>query len=176
MEELRSLFGEDSLSFDEFSAKLNASGIKLANIKAGGYVDKGKYDKLSNEFEKYKAENNSDKYADYEEVKAENEKLKAEKIELQYSSIVSAAGVDDKFKKFVLSEVKSLVTEEKNFETALSEYVKENEQFLKPKTEHNPNDRVFQMDSQANFENTKTNSTPLDKLSMEEYIKRRQQK
>ena len=69
MDELQELFGEESLSYADFTAKLNEKGIKLANIKAGGYVDKGKYDKLAGEYAKYKQENDVSKYADYEQKK-----------------------------------------------------------------------------------------------------------
>lgn len=130
MDELQELFGEESLSYADFAAKLNEKGIKLANIKAGGYVDKGKYDKLAGDFAKYKQENDVSKYADYDTLKEELEKLKAEKEEAEYVAKVAEAKVDAKFQKFVVSEVKPLVSDKKDFKTCLDEYLKENPQFV----------------------------------------------
>lgn len=130
MDELQELFGEESLSYADFTAKLNEKGIKLANIKAGGYVDKGKYDKLAGEYAKYKQENDVSKYADYDTLKEELEKLKAEKEEAEFVAKVAEAKVDAKFQKFVVSEVKPLVSDKKDFKTCLDEYLKENPQFV----------------------------------------------
>lgn len=130
MDELQELFGEESLSYADFTARLNEKGIKLANIKAGGYVDKGKYDKLAGEYAKYKQENDVSKYADYDTLKAELEKLKAEKEEAEYVAKVAEAKVDAKFQKFVVAEVKPLVSDKKDFKTCLDEYLKENPQFV----------------------------------------------
>ena len=130
MDELQELFGEESLSYADFTAKLNEKGIKLANIKAGGYVDKGKYDKLAGEYAKYKQENDVSKYADYDTLKAELEKLKAEKEEAEFVAKVAEAKVDAKFQKFVVAEVKPLVSDKKDFKTCLDEYLKENPQFI----------------------------------------------
>lgn len=130
MDELQELFGEESLSYADFTARLNEKGIKLANIKAGGYVDKGKYDKLAGEYAKYKQENDVSKYADYDTLKAELEKLKAEKEEAEFVAKVAEAKVDAKFQKFVVAEVKPLVSDKKDFKTCLDEYLKENPQFV----------------------------------------------
>lgn len=130
MDELQELFGEESLSYADFTAKLNEKGIRLANIKAGGYVDKGKYDKLAGEYAKYKQENDVSKYSDYDTLKAELEKLKAEKEEAEFVAKVAEARVDAKFQKFVVAEVKPLVSDKKDFKTCLDEYLKENPQFV----------------------------------------------
>lgn len=130
MDELQELFGDEALNYADFSAKLSEKGIKLANIKAGGYVDKGKYDKLAGEYAKYKQENDVSKYADYDTLKAELEKLKAEKEEAEYVAKVAEAKVDAKFQKFVVAEVKPLVSDKKDFKTCLDEYLKENPQFV----------------------------------------------
>ena len=160
MDELQELFGEGTLSYADFSAKLNEHGIKLANIKAGGYVDKGKYDKLAGEFAKYKTENDVSKYADYDTIKTELEQLKAEKADAELAKEVEAAGIDSKFQKFVTAEVKALVTEKKDFKTCLGEYVKENPQFVVNPQRQN----VFQKGSQANFESgEKSSASPTNK-------------
>lgn len=130
MDELQELFGDEALNYADFSAKLSEKGIKLANIKAGGYVDKGKYDKLAGEYAKYKQENDVSKYADYDTLKEELEKLKAEKEEAEFVAKVAEAKVDAKFQKFVVSEVKPLVSDKKDFKTCLDEYLKENPQFV----------------------------------------------
>ena len=130
MDELQELFGDEALNYADFSAKLSEKGIKLANIKAGGYVDKGKYDKLAGEYAKYKQENDVSKYADYDTLKEELEKLKAEKEEAEFVAKVAEAKVDAKFQKFVVSEVKPLASDKKDFKTCLDEYLKENPQFV----------------------------------------------
>ena len=148
MDELQEIFGEGTLSYADFSAKLNEKGIKLANIKAGGYVDKGKYDKLAGEFAKYKTDNDVSKYADYDTIKTELEQLKAEKADAELAKEVAAANVDMKFQRFVMSEVKALVTDKKDFKTCLTEYLKENPQFVV----NTQRQGVFQKGSQPNFD------------------------
>lgn len=148
MDELQELFGEEALSYADFAAKLNERGIKLANIKAGGYVDKGKYDKLAGEYAKYKQENDVSKYADYETIKTELEQLRAEKADAELAKEVAEANVDVKFQKFVMSEVKPLVTQQKDFKTCLAEYLKANPQFVV----NTQRQGVFQKGSQANFD------------------------
>ena len=131
MEELKSLFGDESIDYATFEQKLTESGMKLADIAKGGYIAKGKYDRLNAEFAEYKTANDVSKYADYDALKQENEQLKAEKVERDMYSLISKKNVDDRYAKFVLSEVKGKVTDKVNFETALDEYLKENEQFVK---------------------------------------------
>ena len=43
-EELKELFGENTLSYDDFTKAVEEKGMKLANLSAGGYVAKSKYD------------------------------------------------------------------------------------------------------------------------------------
>lgn len=148
MDELQELFGDEALNYADFSAKLSEKGIKLANIKAGGYVDKGKYDKLAGEFAKYKTDNDVSKYADYDTIKTELEQLRAEKADAELVKEVAAVNVDVKFQKFVMSEVKPLVTQQKDFKTCLAEYLKANPQFVV----NTQRQGVFQKGSQAIFE------------------------
>ena len=167
MDELQELFGEGTLSYADFSAKLNEHGIKLANIKAGGYVDKAKYDKLSAEFTKYKTDNDASKYADYESIKTELETLKAEKADAELAKEVAAANVDAKFQKFVMSEVKPLVTEKKDFKACLAEYLKENPQFIV----NTQRQGVFQKSSQPNFDDGGAGGTPSTNKKMNEILR-----
>ena len=167
MDELQELFGDEALSYADFSAKLNEKGIKLANIKAGGYVDKAKFDKLNNEFTKYKADNDVSKYADYDAIKTELEALKAEKADAELMQEIAAANVDTKFQKFVMSEVKPLVTEQKDFKTCLAEYLKANPQFVV----NTQRQGVFQKSSQPNFEGGAKGGAPSTNKKMNEILR-----
>lgn len=176
MEELRNIFGDESINYETFMGKVSESGIKLVNLKSGGYVDRNKYEKLQSDFEKYKSENDISKYSDYESLKNEVEQLKAEKAENELYAQISAANVDDKFKKFVLSEVKPLVTEEKDFKTALDEYIKENAQFIKvePEMKNIPSAQPsFRFGTQENIESGGGKNINLEKLDMQQYIEAR---
>lgn len=176
MEELRNIFGEESINYDTFMSKVSESGIKLVNLKTGGYVDKNKYEKLQSEFEKYKSENDVSKYSDYEDLKSEVEQLKAEKAENELYAQIAAANVDDRFKKFVLSEVKQLVSDEKDFQTALNEYIQENAQFVKVESaaQNIPSAQpAFRFGSQENIESGGGKDIKLEKLDMKEYIEAR---
>ncbi len=45
MDKLKALFGTEALTFEQLEEKLKDNkDVKLANLVAGGYVDKGKYD------------------------------------------------------------------------------------------------------------------------------------
>ena len=129
MEELKELFGDGALTADEFTAKLQEKGIKLADISKGGYIAKEKFDRTKAEFDKYKAENDISKYADYDEIVKERDALKAEKEEATLVGKVSAAGVAAPFVKFVLSEVRGKVTDKVTIENAVEEYIKANPQY-----------------------------------------------
>lgn len=141
MEELKSLFGDSSLSYDEFEEKLSKSGdtIKLANLKTGKYVDNDKFTKvesdLSSMTEKYNALVESTK--DYDELKKNYETSQASYSELQnkYTQMermnqIDKSNVNPKFAKFVYNEVNGQVTDKKDFQTCLAEYLKENKEFL----------------------------------------------
>lgn len=137
MEELKAIFGEESLDYATFEQRIADNGIELGNLAGKKYVATEKYSKLQREFDKYKSENDVSKYADYEDVKAERDALRAEKADNELAAQVTAAGVDAKFRKFVLAEVKGLVTDTKDFAACLADYLKENAQFIeqpKPQT------------------------------------------
>lgn len=145
MEELKSLFGEGSLSYDEFEQKLGEAGetIKLANLKSGNYVDKAKFEKLEKGLEDYKT-----KYSALEESTKGFDELKSQfdDVSNKYNELlgkqevaekmdkIKGANVNDKFAKFVYNEVNALVSDEKDFQTVLSEYLKENSQFINSKS------------------------------------------
>lgn len=130
MDELKALFGEESIDYATFEQKCKDGNIKLANLSGGGYIAKGKYDDLNKQFTQYKTDNDVSKYADYDTIKAENETLKAEKETNERLKDIAKANVSEKYRKFVLSEVKKMVTDKKDFATCLTEYLKENNQFI----------------------------------------------
>lgn len=144
MEELKTLFGEGSLSYEEFSQKLGeANDIKLANLKSGNYVDKAKYDKLEkshNDWQtKYSALEESTKgYSElqtsYDTLKADYDTLITKQEEANKMGLINSANVNPKFAKFVYTEVQSMTNDKKDFQTALSEYLKENKEFLTQRT------------------------------------------
>jgi len=141
MEELKTLFGESSLSYGEFEQKLNEASetIKLANLKSGSYIDKAKYDKLEKGLEDYKT-----KYAELEaNTKGYNElKGQFEDITNKYNdllgkqeladkmSLIRKSNVSEDFAEFVYSKVNGLTDDKKDFQTALGEYLQEHKQYL----------------------------------------------
>ena len=140
MEELKSLFGDGSLSYEEFSQKLGeATDIKLANLKSGNYVDKAKYEKLEkshNEWQtKFSAlEENTRGFGDlqtkYDALKTDYDALVTKQDEAEKMSLINSANVNPKFAKFIYTEVQSMTDESKDFKTALEEYLKDNKEFL----------------------------------------------
>ena len=51
MEFLKSLFGSEALTFEQFVEKVNAGGIKIANLAEGKYVDKHRKEDVENQLE-----------------------------------------------------------------------------------------------------------------------------
>lgn len=135
MEELKTLFGDGSLTYDEFSTKLNEGNIKLANLKSGSYVDKAKLDKANSSYNDLQTKYNElfESTKNYEADKKELEAFRAEKVNKDYFDKIAGANIDSKFSKFVLSEIKSSMQENEKFEDALAKYVKENPQYLTTK-------------------------------------------
>ena len=139
MEELKSLFGEGSLSYEEFSQKLSEANVKLVNLKSGNYVDKSKYEKLEKsqtEWQtKFSALEESTKgfselQTQYDTLKSDYDALKEKQDTAEKMSLITGANVNPKFAKFVASEVQALTNESKDFKTALGEYLKDNKEFL----------------------------------------------
>lgn len=161
MEELKALFENGTLDYDTFTAKVTESGLKLANLASGGYVDINKFTKLKKELDDYKASGES-KNADYEALKTEIETLKAEKLEASQINEVARAGVDEKFRKFVWAEAKALVDEKTDFSMALKNYLKENNQFVETAVKGG----VFRMGSQVDLKDGKgTPKSTNDKMN-----------
>lgn len=132
MDELKSLFGDGSLSYDEFASKLAENNIKLANLKSGAYVDKAKLDKASTSLSELQSKYDElvASTKNYEADKKELETFRTEKANKESIDKILGAKVDSKYAKFVLSEIKSNLGENEKFEDALTKYVKENPQYL----------------------------------------------
>lgn len=140
MEELKSLFGKNSLNYEEFSKLLgNSKDIKLVNLKSGNYVDKAKYDKLVKSVNDSQAkysdfEKNNKEYTNlqksYDTLKTDYETLLNKHNETEKMGLINSANVNPKFAKFVYSEVSSQVNDGKDFKSALTEYLNENKDFL----------------------------------------------
>ena len=132
-EGLKQFFGEDgntAITYEQLSKGIAEKGIKLADLSLGGYVDKNKFDDQVRKFNDYKAKNDVSKYADYEDIKTELETLKTEKADRELIEKLSSKKVKPEFQKFVLSEIKSKVTEQLPFDKAMEEYLKENAQYI----------------------------------------------
>ena len=146
-DELKELFGENSLSYDDFSKAIESKGMKLANLSAGGYVAKNKYD---DDLKKAKNLDYNKKYEDLEEsiqgddginaklknitTERDDYKSKYEELNSKYSLLdattkVANAGIKPEFAKFVASEVLGQVTDTLDFDTALKAYKAKNPQF-----------------------------------------------
>ena len=132
-EGLKQFFGEDgntAITYDELSKGITEKGIKLADLSLGGYIAKDKYDEQTRKFNEYKAKNDVSKYSDYDAIKAELETLKAEKVDRELMEKLSGKKVKPEFQKFVLSEIKAKVTEEKPFDEVMDAYLGENTQYV----------------------------------------------
>lgn len=132
MDELKSLFGEGSLTYDEFESKLTEGNIKLANLKSGAYVDKSKLDKANSNYGELQAKYNElfESTKNYEADKKELEAYRTKEANAELIEKVKGAKVDDRYAKFVLSEVKGLMNEGDKFDDTLAKYVKDNPQYL----------------------------------------------
>jgi len=141
MEELKTLFGDGSLTYEQFEKKLAGAGdkIRLANLKSGKYVVKDKYDKQVKRLEKYKTnlatnEGNDKQYAslkaEYNSVSTKyNDLLKKQDLETKMG-LIKNANVDNRFAEFVYSKVSASERGKKDFQKALSEFLKNNSQYL----------------------------------------------
>lgn len=146
-EELKNLFGENSLSYDDFTKAIEEKGMKLANLSAGGYIAKSKYD---DDVKKAKNLDYKKKYEDLEasiqgddginaklknitterdDYKSKYEDLNSKYSMLEATTKVTSAGIKPEFAKFVASEVLGQVSDTLDFDTALKAYKAKNPQF-----------------------------------------------
>ena len=146
-EELKELFGENSLSYDDFSKAIEEKGMKLANLSSGGYIAKSKYD---DDVKKAKNLDYKKKYEDLEasiqgddginaklknitterdDYKSKYEDLNSKYSILEATNKVTSAGIKPEFAKFVASEVLGQVSDTLDFDTALKAYKAKNPQY-----------------------------------------------
>ena len=139
MEELKELFGGEALNYEQFEEKVKGAGVKLADLGSGNYVAKKKYDDAEASATEYKAKYDElfgrvgdyDKIkADYEDINAKYGVLLAEKDQAEKMGLISEANVMPKFRKFVYSEVIAKTDDKTDFSTALTNYLKDNAQFV----------------------------------------------
>lgn len=147
MEELKELFGDKALSYEDFNKALDEKGIKIGNLSSGGYVAKTKYD------EDIKKAKNSDYKKKFEDLQASIEgddginakiknltterddyKSKYESLNKDFSILnatnkVTSAGIKPEFAKFVANEVLEMTSDTIDFDTALKSYKAKNPQF-----------------------------------------------
>lgn len=150
---LKQFFGEDgntAITYEQLSKGITEKGIKLADLSLGGYIAKDKYDEQTRKFNEYKAKNDVSKYADYDNLKAELETLKSEKADRELMEKLSGKKVKPEFQKFVLSEIKGNVTEEKPFDKVMEEYLNENKQYI---ADENEGKQTFFRSSSAPLDN-----------------------
>ena len=139
MEGLKDLFGESSLNYEQFEEKVNGANIKLFDLNSGDFVAKKKFADAEASADEYKTKYDElfAKVGDYDKIKADYEEMNTKYGELQAKqdladkmSLIAKANVQPQFAKFVYSEVKDLTNDNKDFQTALSEYLKKNAQFI----------------------------------------------
>lgn len=146
-DELKELFGDKALSYDDFTKQVEGKGIKLVNLSAGGYVAKNKYDddvkKAKNldykkKFEDLQAsiEGDDGVNAKLENITTERDdyKSKYETLNKEYSILnatnkVTNAGIKPEFAKFVANEVLEMTSDSIDFDTALKSYKAKNPQY-----------------------------------------------
>lgn len=176
MEELKELFGEDALSYDAFTKAIEDNGIKLANLSAGGYIAKSKYDddvkKAKNldykkKFEDLQASIEGDDgvnaklkniTAERDDYKAKYETLNKDYSMLNAVSKVTNAGIKTEFARFVANEVLNLTSETVDFDTALKSYKAKNPQY-------NSETTVVKKGSSVNLSNgTQTNQNEINQI------------
>ena len=127
----KSFFSEgEAINYEQFNQKLGESGMKIVDINAGGYVDKNKYDRMVNEYTDYKSKNDVSKYADYDTIKSELQQYKIKEVEQQKTDKIKQAKVDDKFVRFIISEVDNMVNDKEDFDKCLEKYLKDNPQYI----------------------------------------------
>lgn len=129
MDELKTIFGDNALTYDQFQQAVDGAQIKLADLGKGEYVSADKYKRLQADYAKYKEDNPIGKYADYDEIKAKVAEYKRKEEEAVLFDKIQKVGVDPRFAKFVLAEVNAQVTEQNDFDKCLQAYVEANPQF-----------------------------------------------
>lgn len=147
MDELQELFGENTLSYEDFTKALEEKGMKLANLSSGAYVAKTKYDDdvkkakgldYKKKFEDLQAsiEGDDGVNAKLQNITTERDdyKSKYEELNKNYSVLeatnkVASVGIKPEFAKFVANEVLGMTSDTIDFDTALKSYKAKNPQY-----------------------------------------------
>lgn len=89
MDYLKEIFGEDALTYDEFTEKVKKSDkVKLANLKEGQYVDKNKFEAKEKEVEtlQEQLETANQQIEDFKEMDIDAIKQAAEDYKTKYET------------------------------------------------------------------------------------------
>lgn len=124
--DLKTLFGSESLTFDQLEAKINAAGAKFADLSSGDYVSKQKYSDLERDHNKLKEDNAT--------VIKERDTLKAAETAKANLKTVKDAGVSEEYAEFVLSKAEKDVTDKVDLSAATKAYLAEHPQYKAGKT------------------------------------------
>lgn len=100
MEILKALFGDETLTFEQFAEKVNnAADVKLGNLAGGQYIEKEKYDDVSNQLKTANANlegYDHDWQTKLAQAQADGEKkLNDYKFEQSVESAINNAGAAD---------------------------------------------------------------------------------
>lgn len=139
-----SLFdNQENLTKEQFVSLVASKGLKLADLADGDFVTKqkfedhkAKYDKLKEDFDTLKASADPDKElvksltAERDNFKSKCEELTSYVEESKRAEILKSHKVDEKFQKFVSSEVSKLTSDSVDFDTACVKYLKDNPQYV----------------------------------------------
>ena len=124
--DLKTLFGSESLTFDQLEAKITASGAKFADLSSGDYVSKQKHADLERDYEKLKGDNAA--------VIKERDELKSKATAAANLKTVKDSGVSDEYAEFVLSKAEKDVTDKVDLAAAVKAYLAEHPQYKAGKT------------------------------------------
>lgn len=95
MAELNELFvGLDEAAINTINNNIKVSGAKFKDISTGKYVDADKYNKLSKEFDDYKATSQTDLDTKLKEAADNNEKLMSEQVS-KFKGIIKNRAIDN---------------------------------------------------------------------------------
>ena len=98
MDKLQALFGTEALTWEQLQEKLKDNNdVKLANLSAGSYVDKSKYDNKVAELNKANEtiKNLNDTVAKFDGVDVEKLKKDASDWETKYNTDIAAVKLDN---------------------------------------------------------------------------------
>lgn len=95
MAELNELFvGLDEAAINTINNNIKVSGAKFKDISTGKYVDADKYNKLSKEFDDYKATSQTDLDTKLKEAADNNKKLMSEQVS-KFKGIIKNRAIDN---------------------------------------------------------------------------------